>query len=166
MSFMLGTVVYIAVSPERVTVRDVGSGKAFSEVPEIALSGIDKITVVAIGAEARKHASDPAVKVINPFTHPRSLFSDFTLAEQFLKLAMRRVVAGSIFQPSPKVIAHLPGDPEGGYTQIERRVIREMAFSAGARQVDVIEGREPTDQELLNWTFGSDQSLTGIQKHQ
>lgn len=166
MSFMPGTVVYIAVTPERVTVRDVESGKLFSEVPEIALSGTDKFKVVAIGSEARKHASDPAVKIGNPFAHPRSLFSDFTLAEQFLKLAMRRVVAGSIFQPSPKVIAHLPGNPEGGYTQIERRVMREMAFSAGARQVDVIEGREPTDQELLNWAFGKDQSLTGIQKYQ
>lgn len=162
---MLGTTVYIAISPERVTVRNVRSGKRFSEVPEIALSA-DGRKVLAIGAEARTHASDPAVKIVNPFTHPRSLFSDFTLAEAFLKRAMRQVTNTSILSPTPKVIAHLPGEPEGGYTQVERRVMRELSFSAGARLVDVIAGREPTDHEMVNWTFGNGPSPSGIHKYQ
>lgn len=164
---MLGTIVYLSVSPERVMVRDVKSGKAFADVPDIALSA-DRRKTVAIGSEARAHAADSGVKVFNPFAHPRSLISDFTLAEQFVKLAMRRVVGRSVFRLTPKVIVHLPGEPEGGYTQVELRAFRELAFSAagGARQVDVVAGREPTDQEMLNWKFGNGLPLTGIQKYQ
>lgn len=151
MAFSIGPLVYVALSPQRFTVKEVKSGRTFSGVPEIALTGSDKVKVLGIGPEARAHGADPAVRIVNPFTHPRSLFSDFALAEQFVKLAIRRVVGESLFQMSPRVIMHALGEPEGGYTQIERRVMRELALSAGAREVELLEGHEPTDQELLDW---------------
>jgi rod shape-determining protein MreB len=155
MSFLLGTLVYVAISPERITARDVRSGKSFSDVPELALLTSPKSRILGIGSEARAHQSEAAVRIVNPFAHPRSLISDFTLAEQLLRLAIRRIVATSIFTPAPKMILHPLGAPEGGFTQVERRALRELGFGAGARQVDVLEGREPSDQELLNWTFGN-----------
>lgn len=155
MSFSIGPIVYMALSPQRVTLREVKSGRTFSKVPEVALSGPPKVKILAIGAEARAHASDPGVKVINPFAHPRTLISDFTLAEQFVKLALRRVVGTSIFRLAPVLITHPLGEPEGGFTQVEWRAMRELGFGAGARKVDMLEGREPSDQELLNWKFGA-----------
>ena len=46
-------------------------------------------------------------------------------------------------------------DPEGGFTQIEIRALRELAIGAGASKAFVWHGRDLTDEELLSLDFGS-----------
>jgi len=146
---------YVQVSPELLIVRNVKTGEAISEVPEIAIAHDPKPSIVGIGNEAGMHRSAPTVKIINPFAHPRSLVSDFTVGEQLLKAFLRRLTSNSIFAVSPRVVMHLMGEPAGGFTQIEVRAFREMAMGAGASKVIVWQGRGLSDQELLSGEFPS-----------
>ena len=90
---------YIQLSPERILVRDPNSGNEVNDVPEIAVQrpAGGKATVLAIGREARNAAVQPDTTVHNPFAHPRSLVSDFTLAEMLLKAFVRQATMN---QPS------------------------------------------------------------------
>jgi rod shape-determining protein MreB len=142
--------IYVQVSPERLTLRNPRSGMVISEVPEIAISYGDKVQIVGAGSEASSYRANPSVKVLNPFAHPRSLVSDFTVAEHLLKIFLRRMQRSSFFAISPKVIFHPMGEPVGGFTQVEFRAFREMAFGAGAAQVVIWAGHPLTDRELLS----------------
>jgi len=149
-------VLYVQLSPERLTVRNSKTGKTISEVPEVAISEGSKGKIVAVGSEARASQTSQPVKIVNPFAHPRSLVSDFTVGEQLLKLFIRRLCGQSIFAVSPEIVMHPQGEPAGGLTQIEIRALYEMARGAGASQVKVWQGRALTDQELLSRQFPPD----------
>jgi rod shape-determining protein MreB and related proteins len=87
----LAPLLYVQISPERLTIRNPKTGASWSEVPEIALSTGRTPKILAIGAEARLHSATEGVQISNPFGHPRTLLGDFTLGEQLLKLAVLRV---------------------------------------------------------------------------
>ena len=127
----LKPVIYVQISPERLTLKNLKTGEVISEVPELAFS----------------LNSSPA-SVVNPFAHPRSMVSDFTAAQQLLKRQLRRIVGNSLLSQSPVVVIHPLGSPAGGFTQVERRAFREMALGAGASKVHVWTGRPLTDQEV------------------
>jgi rod shape-determining protein MreB and related proteins len=63
------------------------------------------------------------------------VIADFTVTEQMLKQFIRRVHKSNIFTPSPRIVICVPC----GSTQVERRAIREAAYAAGARRVELIE---------------------------
>jgi len=145
--------VYIQVSPKQVSVRDANSGESITSTPEIAIARGGKAKVLEVGSKARRHES-PAVQVVNPFSHPRTLLGDFIAGEQLLKTLLRRLPVGrSFFAPAPAVVLHLQGDPLGGFTPVEVRAFREMALAAGASQVLVWQGPNLTDQQLLARQF-------------
>jgi rod shape-determining protein MreB len=150
---------YVRLSPDHLSVRDPKSGKAFSEPPEVAISLTPKVRIVGIGVEARMHATAPSVEILNPFAHPRSLVSDFTVGEQLLKASLARINGGALLSVAPRVVMHPLGNPAGGFTQVEIRAFHEMALGAGAGEVKVWQGRELTDQELLSGTFPADGKL-------
>ena len=141
--------VYIQITPELLTVRNVKTGNTVAEIPELAISTGPKVRILAVGPQARLAAASEPATVVNPFAHPRTLVSDFTAAEQLLKYQLRRVLKPSIWRPAPCVVMHPIGRSEGGYTQVERRAFREMALGAGASQVFLWIGRSLTDAELL-----------------
>lgn len=144
-------VIYIQISPERLTVKNLKTGESISEVPEVAISTPPKPRVLGVGATARAaaaSATEPS-QVVNPFAHPRSLVSDFTLAEQLVKHQLRRALGKRLLAISPSVVMHPLGAPAGGFTQVERRAFREMALGAGASQVFVWTGRPLGDEEVL-----------------
>jgi len=141
--------VYIQITPELLTVKNVKTGTTVAEIPELAISTSAKPRILAVGPQARLAAASEPATVINPFAHPRTLVSDFTGAEQLLKYQLRRVLKPFIWRPSPCVVMHPMAKAEGGYTQVERRAFREMALGAGASQVFPWIGRPLTDAELL-----------------
>lgn len=150
----LAPTLYVQLSPERLTVRNPKTGAALSEPPEVAIESAPKPRLVAVGAAARAAgAGTPAVAVLNPFAHPRSLVSDFTVAEQLLKAFVRRLPGRGLLALAPRIVMHPQGDPAGGYTQVEIRALHEMALGAGASQVVVWQGRGLTDEELLSRRF-------------
>lgn len=129
--------------------RNVKTGTAIAEIPELAISTEPKARILAVGPEARLAAASEAATMVNPFAHPRTLVSDFTVAEQLLKYQLRRVLKSSIWRPAPCMVMHPMGRGEGDYTQVERRAFREMALGAGASQVFLWIGRPLTDAELM-----------------
>lgn len=150
MFFTRQPIVYVQVSPERLTLKNLKTGESISEVPEMAITLPPKPKILAVGPQARVAAASQRSEVINPFAHPRSLVSNFTVAEQLLKHQLRRVLGTSLLSLSPCVVMHPLGSPAGGFTQVERRAFREMALSAGASEVHVWTGRPLTDQEVLS----------------
>ncbi|MFZ6873796.1 rod shape-determining protein [Undibacterium sp. Di27W] len=154
-SFLQSTI-YVQISPERLSVRDVKSGQTISEIAEIAISAPPNQKIIGIGAEARSAAAaQNAAIVVNPFAHPRSLVSDFTVAQQLIKAFLSRLVGGSTFKMSPVLIMHPQGSPAGGFTQVENRAFRELGFGVGAAKVILWQGADLTDQEILSGQFSS-----------
>ena len=151
-SFFSATL-YVALSPDRLLVRNPKSGKTFSERPDVAIAHVPQVRIVGIGAEARLHGTEPSVEIVNPFAHPRTLVSDFTVGQQLLKEAIARVNGGSFLSIPPRIVMHPLGDPQGGFTQVEIRAFHEMALGAGAGAVTVWQGRSLTDQEVMSGLF-------------
>lgn len=146
-------IIYVQISPERLAIRNVKTGNTISEVPEVAIAYDKKERIVGVGNAAQLHKLTPSINVVNPFAHPRSLVSDFTVGQQLLKAFLRRVLRPSIFTTSPKIVLHPLGNPDGGFTQIEIRALHEMAIGAGAYQVVIWQGQALNDQELLSGQF-------------
>ncbi|RPI40932.1 MAG: rod shape-determining protein MreB [Betaproteobacteria bacterium] len=130
-------IVYVQISPDRLILKNLKTGESLAEVPEIAISTLPKRRVLAAGSQARLAGTSQPVEVFNPFSHPRSLVSDFTVAEQLIKHQLRRVLGSSLVSLAPYVVIHPLGSPAGGFTQVERRAFHEMAIGAGAAEVHV-----------------------------
>lgn len=147
--FRFSTILYVRIAPDRLTVSNVKTGEEISEVPEVTVGGEPK-KIVAFGSQARLAVAQGAGELHNPFAHPRSLFSDFTLAEVLLKMVVARLAPRRFgLSSNLLIVIHPLGEPAGGYTQIELRVCRELALGAGAAQVFVHEGAPLDAAQLL-----------------
>jgi rod shape-determining protein MreB len=151
----LAPLLYVQISPERLTIRNAKTGEQVAEPAQIAIERGARAKVLAAGANAAT-VTGPAVEIVHPFAHPRSLVSDFAAGEQLLKALVNRISSGSVLRAAPRLMVHLLGDPEGGFTQVEARAFHEMALGAGASQAVVWAGRPLTDQELLSGEFTAD----------
>lgn len=123
-------------------VVDINSGTEFYQPPYIALEkdSKGKFIVKAVGVEAKNLAGTANIEVTNPFSHPRLLVGDFHKAEKILMHAVREVCGKKLFSPSPRVVIQPMEKLEGGVTDIELRVFRELCIGAGAREVVVYVG--------------------------
>lgn len=63
------------------------------------------------------------------------VIADFTVTEQMLKQFIRKAHPPRLFSANPRIVISVPC----GSTQVERRAIREAAYGAGARKVELIE---------------------------
>ncbi|MCG2595389.1 rod shape-determining protein [Ramlibacter sp. XY19] len=148
----MATLIYVQVSPHRLTLRNAKSGESVTTSPEIALAKGRKPKVVAVGAKARKQESRN-VQVLNPFAHPRTLLADFGAAELLLRTLMAQVKGSRSLFGGPRVVMHLQDDPAGGFTQLEIRGFQELAKGAGASQAVVWQGPNLTDEQLKSGVF-------------
>ena len=154
LSRFLGDPIYVRIRRDNLWLREVLSGREIREPPLAALSDSPR-KLLAVGREAAALDGKPGVIVVNPFSHPRSPFSDFTIAEVLLKEFVRKLRGGSKFlMPAPRMVMSLDGpEPEGGLTQIELRVMKELGVAAGASQVDVWIGPPLSDEQVLKRSF-------------
>jgi rod shape-determining protein MreB len=83
-----------------------------------------------------------------PFSHPRMLVGDFTAAEACLK-SLADQSRGSGFAFKTEMLMHPMERLEGGLTQIESRVFRELALGAGASKVAVWVGAPLGDADVV-----------------
>jgi hypothetical protein len=90
-----------------------------------------------------------------PFTTERLLVGQFAVAERLLKRGLKELVAGNWLAPSPVVVIHPLEKVEGGLSEVEERIFRELAAGAGARKVVVWLGRELSDAEAKQQVAGS-----------
>ena len=81
-----------------------------------------------------------------PFSHKRSLVGDFTAAQALLKALVKEVQQGLVF--NVQMVIHPIERIEGGLSQIEERVFRELGIGAGASRVAVWVGDALTDAQV------------------
>ena len=82
------------------------------------------------------------------FTTTRLLVGHFRGAQTALKEAIRKVIGKGLFTASPGVVIQPLEMTEGGLSEIEERVLRELAAGAGAAKVVVWLGHELSDSEV------------------
>jgi hypothetical protein len=83
------------------------------------------------------------------FTTTRMLIGQFGVAEDALKEALKQLSQDRLFAVSPIILIHAAEMIEGGLSQIEERVLHEMAIGAGASKVVVYAGAaELRDDEV------------------
>jgi rod shape-determining protein MreB len=73
-----------------------------------------------------------------PFTTTRLLIGKFFVAESCLTNAVKEFGAIGFFKRSPKITIQPHEFLEGGLSEVEDRVLREIAMGAGAREVHVV----------------------------
>jgi len=148
----------VRIRPRLLSLRDVDTRAVHEDVPWVAVSQGPPETVLAIGASAETEAMRKGrpFRSVNPFDHPRCVISDFTLAEKVLQHFMRKVSNNRLVRPAPVVIMHVLERLDGGLTQVEVRVLQELASGAGARESFVWTGRELMDHEIKSGSFPGD----------
>ena len=116
-----------------------GKGIVLDEPSVVAIrqeggpNGKKVIQQVGLAAKQMLGRTPGSITVIRPMKD--GVIADFTVTEQMLKQFIRRVHKSNIFTPSPRIVICVPC----GSTQVERRTIREAAYAAGARRVELIE---------------------------
>src|SRR5512138_3156958 len=116
-----------------------GKGIVLNEPSVVAIrqeggpNGKKVIQQVGLAAKQMLGRTPGNITAIRPMKD--GVIADFTVTEQMLKQFIRRVHKSSIFTPSPRIVICVPC----GSTQVERRAIRESAYGAGARRVELIE---------------------------
>lgn len=154
MFHLFANTLYVRISPERLAMLHVESGKELADTPVLAIERQgNKSSIVAVGSEAAMQKGRAGVTVSNGFLHPRTPIANYIIAEQTLKAFMRKLLPVSLFAPSPTVILHPLGHFDGGLTQIEIRALAELAIGSGARKVYVWEGEELLRENLRTLQF-------------
>lgn len=129
----------IELSERTVAIKTFKSNTKYEDEPFIAIEKKDgKEIIKAIGKDA-KYLSAPNTRVLNPFKHSRSFVADFMCAEKILQHGIYSIHKSKI-RPAPRVVIHQLEKTDGGLTDIEDRVLRELALGAGAREVLVYLG--------------------------
>lgn len=134
---------YVQIWENRIKVTEINSGNVYDEKPLIATKinnkGEEIVYAVGNSAETKEELH---VKIINPFSHPRTLISNFVAAEKVLQHIIRLLVKRKFFMLSPVTVIHPMEKIDGGITQIEFRAFKELALGAGSREVVVHHGAE------------------------
>lgn len=140
----LSPVVYVQIWENRIKATEITSGNIYDEKPFIAIKKNDKgeeiVTCVGNNAELLKNELD--TKIINPFSHPRALISNFVAAEKVLQHIIHTLSKHKFLAASPLTVIHPMEKLEGGLTQIELRAFKELALGAGSRESVVYQGSE------------------------
>ncbi|WP_157576953.1 rod shape-determining protein [Pseudoalteromonas rubra] len=126
-------VLYVQIWEGKLKITDIKTKQIYEDVPLLALQSTKsgKKVIAAIGKEANELTS-PDIQVINPFSHPRLLFSDFHVGEKILQHAFSTFYKGKFLKLTPKTVMHPMEKTEGGLTMIEVRAFREVALGAGS----------------------------------
>ena len=147
--------IYIQIWKERVSISWDGSSEIFDERPYIAI-GKDNLVVKAIGNEAYFMLGSTEFEVSNPFSHSRLFINDFNKAEMVLRYGIEQLFKTKTIIFSPIIIIHPREKLDGGITNIECRLFKELSLSIGAREAYVHAGEvllmDNFDIEKINET--------------
>lgn len=147
---------------DRFELCDLHSGEALSEPPVVVLGDqAGKAVIVAAGREAQTMALGEGMRRISVTDHPRVLIGDFALAEKYLQWLLRKAAGNRLFPAAPRVVMQQRDCLEGGLTEVELRVLRELALGAGAREVLVVKGAQQLSLEQVEQALIDQRKGTG-----
>ena len=101
-----------------------------------------------ISARNIKSGKEVTIKASTPFTSTRLLVGEFRLAEKLVCNAMKEIFPNAFWTTSPAVVVHPLEMVEGGLSEVEERLLKELAIGAGAAMAIVLTGAELTDAEV------------------
>lgn len=107
-------------------------------IKEPSVVALNKKTgqIVAIGSEAQKMVGRTPGHIVAIRPLISGVISDFEITEQMLKYFVNKVHKDSFsLIPRPRVVIGVPL----GVTEVEKKAVRDAAFSAGVREVYLIE---------------------------
>jgi actin-like ATPase involved in cell morphogenesis len=87
------------------------------------------------------------LKAVTPFSTKRFLVAEFSIAQKLLQSALEKLNKGFI---KPIVVVHPLENIEDRLSEVEEKIFKELALSAGAREVKLHIGRELSSEELLH----------------
>ena len=133
---------YVQLWSKRFSISVIGSSANYEDESVIAIATEDKqkAKIVAVGRSTDLHRSRTNVNLVYPFLHQRLLVNNFAAAEKVLQYGVNQIREKHHFRISPNMIIHPMEKTEGGLSDIEIRVFRELALSAGARAIKVYDG--------------------------
>lgn len=122
-------------------------GLHWEAAPEVGIKSKGKDEVIAVIKDGGASYQDAGgvSRWVNPFSHPRTIFSDFTVGEKLIRHGLLSMIGGlgGFTATSPALaIIHPLEKLEGGLTEIERRALKELGLGAGFREVVVYTGPE------------------------
>ncbi len=83
------------------------------------------------------------------FTTKRLLIGNFSNAETAIKDGINTLYKTKWFYPSPKILIQQMEMNDGGLSEVEERILKEISIAVGARNCVVWDGSELTDNEVL-----------------
>jgi rod shape-determining protein MreB len=137
--------IYIRISGDRFYAKNLDSGAVFDEPALLAVSetGGRKL-IVAVGNNVAAACAETGAARIAAFdSHPRVLVDDFDSASAIFKYAVKQVAGRSFI--APVAVVHVTKPLVGGLSAIERRALQELAQSAGARNVKILDDPAASD---------------------
>ena len=82
-----------------------------------------------------------------PFTSERLLIGNFTVAQTLLTKGIKIVMGKKFF--APLILIHPIEKIDGGLSQVEGRVLKDLAIIVGAQKAVLWVGHELTDKDVL-----------------
>lgn len=90
-----------------------------------------------------------------PFTTERLLVGKFSAAESVLSTLINEIQPKALFKKSPRVVIQPMDMIDGGLSEVEERIFRELALGAGAFKVILHIGKELSDSEARDVLNGA-----------
>lgn len=102
--------------------------------PSVVAKDIKNNTVKFVGREAKEVIGRTPGSIVAVSPLKDGVISDFAIAATMLKIFISKVIGNSVFS-KPRVVICIPS----GVTEVEKRAVKDAAYKAGAKQVNVIE---------------------------
>ncbi len=102
--------------------------------PSVVAKDIKNNTVKFVGREAKEVIGRTPGSIVAVSPLKDGVISDFAIAATMLKIFISKAIGNSVFS-KPRVVICIPS----GVTEVEKRAVKDAAYKAGARQVNVIE---------------------------
>lgn len=132
----------VELSESKIVIQTFGKGPKVEYEPYLAVQTLGgKKLIKSVGSEAKSEVGE-GIQVINPFSHPRSFVADFYVAEKLIQHGLRKIHKSRFIKPAPRLVIHQLDKAEGGLTNVEERVLIELAVSSGAREVVTYVGKK------------------------
>ena len=104
----------------------------------------DSFKVSSVSEPCREQVFSPS----EAFTTRRLLVGQFSIAERCLKDAIASVVGRGLIPKSVGIVVHPEEMVDGGLSEVEERLFRELCIGAGAKKVAVWIGAPLSTSQL------------------
>lgn len=144
--------VVVGFSSKRIYFRNYRTDQSWSDVPAILIGLNDdgQKFVSAVGTAALRESGNAQY----PFGHPRTIVSDWLQMLKIIEYGLAQIDAHPSKIVRSEFVYFVAEELEGGLTEMELRVLRELLLSVGARAVHFWPStNEPTPSEIRSKAY-------------